>query len=52
MLKAALSKVKHVALTTDLWTSNQTLSYLTLTCHYINEEMELCSKVLETLQKS
>ena len=48
-LKCELMQVKHVALTTDLWTSNQTLSYLTLTCHYINQEMRLCSKVLETL---
>lgn len=48
-VKRELTQVKHVALTTDLWTSNQTLSYLTLTCHYINHEMQLCSKVLETL---
>ena len=44
-----LMQVKHLALTTDLGTSNQTLSYLTLTCHYINQEMQLCSKILETL---
>ena len=48
-VKLELKQVKHVALTTDLWTSNQTLSYLTLTCHYINQEMQLCSKVLETV---
>ena len=42
-LKCELMQVKNVALTTDLWTSNQTLSYLTLTCHYINQEMQLCS---------
>ncbi|CAB4036879.1 zinc finger BED domain-containing 1-like [Paramuricea clavata] len=48
-VKRELTQVKHVALTTNLWTSNQTLSYLTLTCHFIDHEMQLCSKVLETL---
>lgn len=49
MVKADLFQVNYVALTTDLWTSNQTLGYITVTCHYINEAWELCSRVLDTL---
>ena len=48
-VKAELCQVTYVALTTDLWTSNQTLGYITVTCHFINEAWELCSRVLDTL---
>ncbi|XP_005113571.2 zinc finger BED domain-containing protein 1-like, partial [Aplysia californica] len=33
-LKASLESVTHVAITTDLWTSRQTESYITVTAHY------------------
>ena len=49
---SALSSVKYVALTSDIWTSCQTVGYLTLTCHYVNSEWELCSLVLETVDFS
>lgn len=48
-VKADLCQVKYVALTADQWTSKQTLGYITVTCHYINEAWELCSQVLDTL---
>jgi len=36
-LKDSLSKPARVAITTDSWTSLTAESYMTLTCHYINE---------------
>ena len=48
-VKVELTQVKYVALTTDLWTSNQTLGYITVTFHYISHEWELHSRVLDTL---
>lgn len=39
---------QYVALTTDLWTSCQTQSYITITAHYISEQWSLESLVLQT----
>ncbi|XP_011407349.1 PREDICTED: zinc finger BED domain-containing protein 4-like [Amphimedon queenslandica] len=41
LLMQELESVDHCCLTTDMWTSRATQWYLTVTCTYINEEMEL-----------
>lgn len=43
-----LSSIEHCCLTTDLWTSRTTAGYVTLTCHYINQNLVLKSRVLCT----
>lgn len=43
-----MAKATAVALTTDGWTSRATQSYLTVTAHYITDEWELNSHVLQT----
>lgn len=48
LLLHELESIDHCCLTTDMWTSRATQGYLTVTCHYINEEMELKSAVLST----
>lgn len=47
-LIADLQTAEAVSLTTDAWTSRATESYLTITCHYVNKEWVMCSKVLQT----
>ena len=42
IVKAELNQTQYVALTTDLWTSNQTVGYITVTCHFVSEAWELC----------
>ena len=49
-LQQELSKVLSVAVTTDAWTSLATDSYMTLTCHWIEENWKLRSTVLETVR--
>lgn len=46
-IKADL-KLQGVSLTHDGWTSNNTQSYDTVTCHMINDSWEMRSAVLET----
>ncbi|XP_034034592.1 zinc finger BED domain-containing protein 1-like [Thalassophryne amazonica] len=43
-----LSQAPSVALTTDRWTSRGTESYITVTAHYITENWEMRSPVLQT----
>ena len=38
--------ISHCCLTTDLWISWATQGYLTVTCHYTNENMEMKSAIL------
>ena len=38
----------HVALTSDLWTSNSLQNYITLTGHFIDPNWDLCAHVLGT----
>ena len=46
-LRLILSQVKHVALTTDIWTSDSNRAYITVTCHFIyNDKCE--ARVLAT----
>ena len=37
-LKAKLGEIKFCSLTTDLWTSRATQSYLTVTCHFFSSD--------------
>lgn len=47
--KLRLLKVGKVAMTTDMWTEDYLeFSYLTITCHFISEAMELVNKTLTT----
>ncbi|XP_014437169.1 calcyclin-binding protein isoform X2 [Pelodiscus sinensis] len=46
-LRQKLDKAVQVAFTTDCWTALTTESYMTITCHYI-ENWELRSSVLQT----
>uniref|UniRef100_A0A1X7TK85 HAT C-terminal dimerisation domain-containing protein n=1 Tax=Amphimedon queenslandica TaxID=400682 RepID=A0A1X7TK85_AMPQE len=50
LLMQELESVDHCCLTTDMWTSRATQWYLTVTCTYINEEMELKSAVLNAIK--
>lgn len=45
--KEKLEKTEHVAITTDAWTALTTESYMTITCHYI-DDWKLQSAVLQT----
>lgn len=47
-LKTQLSRTKFVALTTDCWTALTTESYITVTCHYIDENWQVKSALLIT----
>jgi len=49
IVKAELNQTQYMALTTDLWTSNQTVGYIMVTCHFVSEAWELCSRVLDTV---
>ncbi len=48
-LLAELANVKHVALTTDCWTSINNEGYPTVTDHYISEKHKMISRVLATI---
>ena len=39
---------RHVGLTSDIWTSASTQSYIIITVHFITDKWELCSRVLLT----
>lgn len=47
-LMAEISLIQWCSLTTDLWTSKATQGYMTVTCHFLTEDWELRSVVLET----
>lgn len=47
-LKTQLASAKFVALTTDCWTALTTESYVTITCHYIDDDWGVKSAVLLT----
>ena len=44
-----LQQVESVALTTDMWTSRTNEGFLTVTAHFIDNEMQFFSKVLSTV---
>lgn len=45
-LKDVLKGVSRVSLTSDLWTSNQTIGYMCLTCHFLDSEWTLQKRIL------
>jgi len=52
VVSAMASGLQHFAITTDGWSSRANHSYVSLTVHYINEQWELCSHLLETTESS
>lgn len=46
-LKAVLHNVKNIAITTDIWTSDSTRAYTTVTAHFVSDN-KLCARVLAT----
>ena len=49
-LHSHLMKVEYCSITTDLWTSQATMGYVTVTCHFLTDDWELKSVVLDTAQ--
>ena len=47
-LLKTITECRHVALTTDIWTSAAIQGYMTVTVHFVNESWQLCSNVLLT----
>ena len=43
-----LQSTQAVSLITDAWTSRSAESYLTITCHFVNKDWEMCSRILQT----
>ncbi|KZS13406.1 Uncharacterized protein APZ42_021473 [Daphnia magna] len=48
-LVTELSLANHIALTADCWTSLTNASYMTVTAHFINDQLKMVSRVLSTL---
>ncbi|KAK3870849.1 hypothetical protein Pcinc_023961 [Petrolisthes cinctipes] len=48
LVKSALKDVSAMTLTTDLWTSRVTESYMCVTCHFIDTQWDMKSFVLAT----
>ena len=51
-VKDELNHASAVCLTTDIWTSSISQSYMTVTCHFIDNSWHLKSYVLETVHLS
>ena len=51
-VKDELNHASAVCLTTDIWTSRISQSYMTVTCHFIDSSWQLKSYVLETFHLS
>lgn len=47
-LEVEIVKVKHVALTTDGWTSAISDPYITVTIHYVNSNFKFVTRILNT----
>lgn len=47
-LKESLRQASFVSLTTDGWTSRANQSYITITCHFIDDDWQMQSYVLQT----
>ncbi|KAK9751723.1 hypothetical protein QE152_g4796 [Popillia japonica] len=59
-VKSLIAKVKYIAITTDIWTSEDNRSYITVTAHFICNKQQLPttavgillqSKLLTTVEK-
>ncbi|XP_071681817.1 zinc finger BED domain-containing protein DAYSLEEPER-like [Lolium perenne] len=49
-LKVALQEVEYISLTTDLWTSNQTIGYMCVVAHYIDSDWKMQTRVLAFME--
>ena len=49
-LKVALQDVDYISLTTDLWTSNQTIAYMCVVAHYIDADWKMQTRVLAFIE--
>jgi hypothetical protein len=49
-LKVALQDVDYISLTTDLWTSNQTIAYMCVVAHYIDTDWKMQTRVLSFME--
>ena len=47
-LRDLLKEATYCSITTDIWTSLTTMSFMTVTCHFLTEKWELKSVVLDT----
>ncbi|XP_022520027.2 zinc finger BED domain-containing protein 4-like [Astyanax mexicanus] len=47
-VSAFIENSSALSLTTDIWTSLNMEAYMSVTCHFINQEWELCNFVLAT----
>ena len=47
-LQSEINQIENIAITHDMWTSANTESYGTTTCHYITDTWEMKGVVLET----
>ncbi|XP_038987604.1 zinc finger BED domain-containing protein RICESLEEPER 2-like [Phoenix dactylifera] len=45
-LRSMLRNVDRISLTTDLWTSNQTIGYICITGHFLDSEWKLQKRIL------
>ncbi|XP_038983217.1 zinc finger BED domain-containing protein RICESLEEPER 2-like [Phoenix dactylifera] len=45
-LRSLLRNVDRISLTTDLWTSNQTIGYICITGHFLDSEWKLQKRIL------
>eukprot|EP00267_Zea_mays_P054664 XP_020407920.1 zinc finger BED domain-containing protein RICESLEEPER 2-like [Zea mays] len=50
LLKKTLREAESISLTTDLWTSNQNVQYISLVAHYIDVNWELQCRVLNFVE--
>ncbi|PKA66182.1 Putative AC9 transposase [Apostasia shenzhenica] len=48
-LKKSFKKVQQIALTSDCWTSNQSIGYLCVTAHFIDEQWNLQHRIISFL---
>jgi len=47
-LKTELAKARYVAFTTDMWTSVQNIAYMCVTVHWVTDDWQLASAVMQT----
>ncbi|XP_044353940.1 zinc finger BED domain-containing protein DAYSLEEPER-like isoform X2 [Triticum aestivum] len=50
ILKKQLRSIESISLTSDIWTSNQNLSYLAIVAHYIDEDWVMQFRVLNLIE--
>ena len=51
-LKELLSGIKDICITTDMWTSNKQEAYISITAHWLDDDLKLQQAVLTTAEMS